>query len=518
MITFLALAVAQNPLDQTVSIESGSVPLSSLARELGSQAGIEIVVRGAPEHDFVYVRVRDRSIRGTLDLLAWTCQATWRETGDSVVFSAPWPPDGRVERESRRRAVQKWLNENPIPEALTRESANKIIDGSILAGGRPSGSAVTQLSNSSPASRAQMRLIHEIGAEEIARIGIGESAYFTLGGGKLVKKLPKTAPRVFDDFVKEGLFYQTLLQSRGKHLEPNGMESGSSVHSHAITEFAELKDCLLEISNDYDQISSRITFFGGPQNQIEISHHRTITTYEMPESHAVEDDFAAMQEVLLPSEEWKMLMAHRDSTPEKPLPEQVVARLVNLDKDEVLTDYVDEPLRQLSESRKRDLAAIIPDGAFGMMVFAAFGGQHSGSIGDFLRRAYYTGGEVREQDGAMIVRPANLDEIRQARMPRRLLAELIRDGRKQGKLDVERVADLAAATSSDPGLAFSIGFAQMCVDDDRVLSTNMDLLRFCGRMPGYARKRAVEGEAVLEWSSLDKDGGEADLSPICRHL
>lgn len=512
----LAVAINQSPLDAPITLDNQPSRMDVVLNELGTQAGIKIKTTGAPLRDYVYVYFNKRSLRASLDLIAQASNASWREEGGEIIFSAPWPPNDKDSKAARAQMIQAWLDQNPPPPALTTTTGKELLEDALRlnknAGAGNSWEQIQELDKRAPLGRLQTRLVHAIGAEKLAEIEVGETRFYSLNGNQRVHALPANARAMLADFQREANQYKELVLARGAQaeVEEQGFYVGS-LYTYFHTDFDKIDSWFIKFDNQYGQVT--MTFTGGSDEVggTVLNGYTYIATMQgmMGEQPATEDAFTKYTDVFPMPEDWTQLPQGPD--PNNPGTPQVSAaireRLTNMDKDEILTDFADDPVRFIAKSQELDAVAIIPDAAFLIATMGRLGGQESGmTVGAILRSLYmFTGGEIIEGEKTFIVRPKDLTQARKNRVPREETAALIRKVLPTGEMDLDVSAELAAATEDDMSLMFALAMANLVLGESNMGMGDPQMLRFYGHFPISQRRKLKDGPFTVVYNSLKKE-------------
>jgi hypothetical protein len=513
LITALAAALLVQQaagLEAPVTLEFNTSTVPVVMQEMEKQTGVKIHVKGAPLQDFIYARFTNRPLKSALDVLAKLCESKWEMSEGEVYFSAPWPPSGTEDLDEQIRIINDWLSKNPIPPPINKATADKIIDESVQLQGSnlpDSYQASDKLYKQTPLPRAHLRLLHAIGAKNLATIPKGESRVYMLQGKGRVAALPASAASIFKDFIAERSFYRDQLANRG--LGSESYEGGTYIP--AIQNYSqnslEETDWIVVVQNEQYGYQAELRGFtiqeGGYNGMSTNDTLMVAPSYGSFETKVDNDDFAKFTEPYTPPASWqdnvKMPTAGEGTPKLSPI---LTQRLIHMDVDEVLTDFVYDPLHALSESRKADVVAILPDaGFFGVI----YGSLQSTNLGGVLRMAMMNQARITEMDGAYLVAPALLLGARQARIARVETAKYIQAGIANGRQDIDTTADLVVAINDETALMFAIGVASLVLgDENNSFLGNIDVLRLYGHLNDTQRKQAKGQGLSLPYTSLTK--------------
>ena len=502
----IALAL-QNPagLDTPVSIEFHNNSVPSIMAELEKQSGMKIHVQGAPLYDVVFAKIDKRPLRSTLDVLAKLCDAKWAVSQDQVYFSAPWPPSDQESQRSRVETIAKWLQDNPVPPSITKVVADKIIDESLEIQNSQLPNAYqksTSLYQKTPMPRAHLRLLHGLGAKELASIEDGESRVYMFQGRGRIAQLPPSAPGIFEDLVSEREFYSQLLKSRGVGSEEfeGGMWLPSIMNYSYIQEESTW---VLIVHNESYGLTSELRGFSGSGGedgrQMVTNDNMSIAqNFTIPEA-GTEDSFAEFTQPYATPEEFKSLVTMK--TGAMPfLSEPLKARFLNMGQDEVLTDFVYDAFLKAGEAKKADVVALIPDAGFFATLMTT---QQSLNLGSILRYAMLGQGKAEMADGALMVRPLDVVNSRLSRIPRPQTSAYLRSVAANGEADLDSLADLAIACESDMALMMAASLASIIGEDNNSLGGDMNVIKLYGHLNPTQRKMAKTKGLTLSYSSLN---------------
>ncbi len=513
---FLAMAMVQSPLDAPITLDNQPSRMDVVLDEIGRQAGIRIKVTGAPLRDYVYVHLDKRSLRSTLDLIAEASKAAWREEGGEIILSAPWPPSDKESQELRRKMIQEWLDKNPVPPALTAATGKALIEEALRlnkgAGEGYNWQQINDLDRKAPLGRLQVRLLHAIGADEISEIELGDSRIYSLSGNPRIHALPASAKAMIADFMREAASYKDLVSARGAQaeVEDQGYYLGS-LHTYFYADFSKVDSWFVRFQNQFGQISMSLIAGSSEQEGTVLNGDISITTMNgMSSEQPPQDDaFSKFTEGFPLPEDWTKL-------PDAPNPaanggqprisQAIRDRLISMDKDEILTDYADDPIRFLAKTRSIDAVAIIPDAAFLIATMGRLGGAGSEmSVGALLRSFYmFNGGEVIEGEKSLIFRPEDLVQSRKMRVPREATANMIHKAMPAGEADLDTCAELAAATEDDMSLMFAVSIAGLVLGEINLGMADPQMLRFYGNFPAGQRRNMKERPVTITYGSLNK--------------
>ena len=489
MIAHLALIVAlQSPLDNPVSYEGKAARLDAVLTELGKQAGVEIKVQGAPLRDYVYVNIRRRPLRSILDLVAEACQAEWRQEKDRIVLAAPWPSSNKA------GSVQKWLDENQITKELSNSDlaglAQQALDLMDSEDGQSKQSRTEALSNELPLRRAHLQLLHHLGAAEIDALGEGETRFHATVKASLFTLFSSPASKSLRSLASQSDQLRSELLKKGADLR---MRSWSeTIAPYLQADFASL-EWLMSLHHDGERIESQLIGFDDADGSVKAATGLVINS----DMDTNENKLQAITEAFQAPPYWSETFLPA-------LSPELRSRLALMNEDEVVTDYINVPLRQLAEARGKDIIAIIPDLAFYPMMVKPFSLARTGTIGDLLHRAYAMNAWVREDETHLLLRPANLSTWRAARVLRNDAPGAIRDGLRRGSVSLDALAAVARASETNRDWQSSTFAISLAVRDTLTSSADREVLKAYDLLPAGVRKDAKDAPVKMVWRDLQR--------------
>lgn len=485
MIAHLALlAILQSPLDQPISYEGEPARPDVVMAEIGKQAGIEIKVQGAPLRDYVYVNLKKRPLRSTLELFANVCQATWKQEEDRIMFRATWP------MQEDEAWIQDWLDKNPVqPESnLTLpELAQEALALQESAEGRAKADEIERFTRRMPLHQAHLKVVHDLGAEKIGELSLSETRFYSPEKAELFRPLPSESLPTLNHLTRECDSFRNELLKLGA--DQRMAAWNHSITPYLNTEFSNLT-WLLTFNRDGDRIQSLLTAIEPSTNTVKVVNGFLIL--KQPEEH--ESKLVSLNQPLRTPPDW----------PETITP-NLKTRFAHLEEDEVLTDYVDEPLRQLAELKQKDVIAIVPDLAFYSMLQKSSRTPRTNTLGDSLARAYAANEWMEESDDAILLRPDNLALWRQSRVPRAEVSRAMRDGMRRGSVGVDALAQVALASDSSYDWMISTSALSIVVRDIYTGNAKREMLKCFALFPATTRKDAQSGLVRLHWRDLSSE-------------
>ncbi len=509
MLALLALTLAvPGPLDTPITYESDSTRLDSAMAAIGKQAGIEIKVQGAPERDYVYVNISNRPLGATLDLFAKVCDASWRVDAGQVIFSAPAAQVGEHPDYAQRvSAIQRWLNENPVPAKLDESNVREFVEKILVLESRSPRTTeiqanLDQMRWGLPAHRVHLKLLHTLGAEEIARTAPGERVLSMNEGRGRIRQLTPEVQKVFKSIANEYNDFADLLTSKGLIQVIEQSETSSCLREFVYARPLRLDQYFLQLRTSEFSASSSITLLGdGRHGSGHLGDTASIPFPKLEASEASRDLLATFSTMLVVPESWNDLRSVSQSREWPPIPSPtLLERILNLDRDEVLTDYADDVFRQLSESKNKDVIAIIPDSAY-MLVPSLM--AQSGTLGEAVARIFSSQYSAEEVEGAFLMKSLSNRRVRQDRIPRPEAARLIREIHKTGRPSLDDLVDVAQASDS-LSVENTLFIADRTFGFVRSHRNQSNILRAFGLLPHHQQREAQESYVTLEYGKLTK--------------
>lgn len=505
-----ALLLQQSPLDQPISYESEPARLDVVMADIGKQAGIEIKVQGAPLRDYVYVNVNKRPLRSTLDLFAKICEAKWREDAGQIIFSAPWPSVTDGGYGARLEMIQAWMKANPVPPILDDAQSFEILTELKDLESRPHSNAIYFAERKAfgrlPSGRAIIRLIHAIGAEELAEAPTNENVIYGLSQKGRIKALPSEARAIFEDFKRESRNLKDVMEAKGLHEQGPMFNELSALKQHNPE---DLTDFYVTLISDGWGIVCEMPSFNGSNHHVSFHVGRRIedpnqinTPEEVPEPYKT-----PFQQ----PKSWSEFGLTTDIPAwPSPMHPAFLERMKHLDEDEVLTDYADDVCRQIADDQGKDVIAILYDGGFRTFLSPS---SRNRSLSRTLH--YFQRGSMQsfEQDGALLFGPRFLASVRNSRVPRAEAAKFFRKQLNGDEVEIEDIIELAQTDGY--GLETTLEIAGMVTSlTARSLSgsANSKAIRFYANLPQETRNRAQNGgyrATFRELTANQKEGIES---------
>ena len=503
MLTAIALLLASiDPLNKPVSLEGEPALLGAVMSELGRQAGIEIKVQGAPERDYVYINVSQRPLRATLDALASACQASWREDAGRVIFSAPWPIQEDSEYEARVAAVQKWLDDNPVPPKLDDKAVREVMEElvrleQIIDGNDPRRNRIDILKKSLPISRLSLQVLHAMGAKEIAATSNDQKSIYMAQENGHIRALPPQFPQMLDGFRKEAGSFVDSLSAKGFLQTSEEGKLPTTVDVYQFAQFGRLNQAYLSIENRAGALMVILNIVGDDQSAGQVREFTPIRlTPRVQSQDPLLDSFTTLFE---PPESWKFLrpLSKPGAWPLESTPE-LRDRVLNLDADAVLTDYADDVFRQLAQSQAKDVVALIPDASFLMLRSFA---SSPAALGRVIQQLYERRCIATEESGWLIFRPDEPANSRLDRFPRRESARLLRTLHATGRTPLDQLTAVALA-SEGYAIEGCLDLAARTFKHPASYSNQTVILRAYGLLSPDQKRDAQASAASIKFGNL----------------
>lgn len=495
----LCLTAWQTPLDRAVTFEGEPARVEAILADLGQQAGIKIIVRGAPERDYAYVNIFSRSLRSSLDLMASACQSEWREDAGRIIFSAPWPVPDEIDEAHRTAMVQKWLDANPVPPKLAEENVRDVMDEltqleGITEATDPRLKRIEILKKNLPIERMSLQVLHAMGAKEIAATTKNQiSLYMTQSHGR-IRAVPPSVAQTLVDFRSEATAFGESLSAKGFFNSAQERKHVTTVEEYQHAQFGGLDEIFVTIKNQAGVLFIVINMAGGSGAHIRKSIAISLTA-GMKEDSLLD----SLTTPFAPPETWKSLVpvSKPSEWPIESTPE-LRDRVLNLDADEVLTDFADDVFRQLAQSEEKDVVAVVPDHAFlWIRPFAT----NPAPIGKVIQQLYGSRCVAQEESDALIFSPDDLAQARQNRVPRKESARLLRTLFATGKTPLDQLTAVALA-SEGYALENTLDLAARTFKFPVSYSGQTETLRAYGLLSSDQKKQAAESGLAIKFASL----------------
>ena len=225
------LLLAQQP--QTVTFSHPAAHSSVVLEALGRQLGVTMKPSGSVTSDYFLLRFDKTPVPEALDKVASTLNATWNER-DGVTYlgrtKAQELAEERAALAERTKLVQAWLDKQVVSGDVTIEGSKKVIEEALALTfdptkmDYPKSLRLRELEASTPVQRLLVRILREIGAEEIARVEEGQSVTFS--ENPIRGQRQASFERSYKQFVVENEIYkEALAKSAAIDRQPGGQVS-----------------------------------------------------------------------------------------------------------------------------------------------------------------------------------------------------------------------------------------------------------------------------------------------------
>lgn len=493
LLASLLLAPPASGLDTPITLEVPNAPLTTVAKQLEQLSEVKINVRGAPERDWIYLKVKDRPLRQVLDSLAKLTDSTWKQSDGEIYLQAAWPAVD-VQIAKRQQAVQTWMDQNPVPPALNTEGVKSLIREAIAVNENKlptRDKEIRRLSALTPLNRAVRRIIEAIGAEELGTIPLNESRTYTVDRRSRTHQLPASTGQ----YVKDALQERTLLR-REMELQNLNFENAQAQENYLFPLYLYFFDVEIDkywcvtVTNAQDMLDVQIRFFGGENLHEQMATGIPISPLQNDPPPG-DDGFNKLEDVFPIPPEWKAACER----------EGMRAALVDRNRD-ALTDFVHVAFDKAAKSLGTDVAAIINDGSF---LWGSLQKDKVYSLGSVLRAAMMAPATISTADGMTLIRPLRLEKSRQSRIDRASLAQYLEDFARKGDEDVDMAAALAVANPEAWAYMHADAMIGMSTDRGEDRFYDPELLRVYGGLPEGQRQQSKNGGVTVAYRNLNAD-------------
>ena len=500
MICAILASVWMMPLDAAITVNGQTGRADVLLTQIAQQAGVKIKVTGAPLRDYLYLRVTNRPLDSTLNLLAEASDATWEQKNGEIIFTAPWPSP-RSEEKDQLLSLMKWFEGNPILPPLTdseiQDIAVKLAGGDMerLAAGRA-------ISAKLPLERLHRSLLHKLNVEGLMKLPLNETRTFAeQPKGSRVLSFPGGMSSMLREFSRDAAEFSRRMERIGVTKDSRSVPGELRDN---LFDQPEKIFCYLTIRRTANQVFSELLLMDSETLKPVGEADETLNTFSTTSNPEPARQFP---ETWTPSADIRTQEIYDgDGTDFSTFPKYSEATL-----DRIVANSPDDPLisptahlfDQVASSTQKDIAAIVSDGAASELWWFAKQPNMALTQGNALRRIYGDFKGVVVKPDVLIFRPGNLADDRIPRIPREGFAKSIALGRSADSTSIETLVPLLNQCESVSQADYAVATFAAAFGKHMEFFGGGDALWFWSRLPRDKRLRLESERQAISYGELD---------------
>ncbi len=531
MLTLSLLIAMPFQDDAKVTIDLPISPLPVVLKQLESQTGNSYHVSGPNRDQQIFIRVKDMPSARLRQAIAKATDGTWSVSGGAYYLATK--NDLTLKEASFRKSISAWFAKQKPVGAMNHAGIEANIKRSVQLAKEAENdekkmTELYALARTSPNKRLISRALMSIGANEAASLAESERRVYAFNPTVLQKPLPAALGNALAEYRREQAEYidsvSRIMPPVNDIDEQNGYGGWNPVvdpyrgltHQPAATMMVALRRTSGTVMYElmlFDAKGKRVGTESGSLRQDaeetdadQDEPGRTVKAFEgldMPVNLS-EDDKAFAKDLTV-----HLLgrMMTESAADKQPVSETTKQRLLNMDKQDLLTFGPTQMLRQYADVAKKQVVAKVTDLAIFSVAIgtdmekeATLGSAVSLALGAFGKD--FSGYE--ETDDLITLKPVYSEMLPfPVEMDRRATAQFLRSCAR-GEDTLEAVAGLAASSESLDDIQLPIFLSLLLGGDSTYLSAmqGFDLIKLYGQLNQTQKMAAKQGELVLSLNNL----------------
>lgn len=523
-----AAANAQEAPDfggKKVTFQSKAMQVSAVLEDLARVA--EVPISGSPSlaREFVYVSVKDASLKELLSRLSDICSGEWKQTSQGWTLSRSGSKalaDEKAEVAAKLKILQAALEKSTksASDALTSEKVEsafqRIEELQKKMQDKPRGDDTlyresAKLAKLSPVERARARLVQCIDLSAIAAMKGGDRLVFSSNPTRMQLRMTGRVSEILRQFSQEYAIWNEVALRRPVSDEGDSWMPYNDMNYRMPIKYPPAKAIYIcSMGMNFGRSVPQLTLIIYDTRGKVIMQSNGLSDYDeeddpfnaMKSAPAVENDQPA-EFGKLTNELVSLITRFSSSRPDVGLSSEWLERLLDPVKFDPLSLTATEVLDHISKVKQQNIVAVVPDSMY-LPMFAVSGSKPTTSVLLHMMRTVNRL-NIDEKDGWMTIRPKFPVQARLSRSDRALSKKIIRSIMETGRLSIEEIAEYAAVSeppSEESTMLMSL--FMLSLNKPEIMGTlssmfsngNWTALKLYGRLGESQRKHLLGGGSI----------------------